>query len=124
MDWAHSGSFAHYLITGARVPHFYHSQHRNIPALRNAHPEPLAEISADLAGEIDVADGEELKIETKVGAAVFKATIVDGIHPRAVSIPHGWAGPHNANWLIDDLSCDPLSGAPPYRDMRCRVTKA
>jgi anaerobic selenocysteine-containing dehydrogenase len=124
LDWANSGSFPHYLITGARVPHFYHSQHRNIPALRNAYPEPLAEIGAALAAEIDVADGEEVRIETEVGAAVFKAKVVDGIHPRTVSIPHGWAGPHNANWLIDDLSCDPLSGAPPYRDMRCRVVKA
>jgi anaerobic selenocysteine-containing dehydrogenase len=70
-----------------------------------------------------VADGEEVRIETEVGAAVFKARLVDGIHSRTVSIPHGWPGPHNANWLIDDLSCDALSGAPPYRDMRCQVTK-
>jgi hypothetical protein len=49
--------------------------------------------------------------------------VTDSIHPRTVSIPHGWPGAHNANWLIDDLSCDPLAATPPYRDMHCRVEK-
>lgn len=124
LDWADDPAYACQLITGARVPHFYHSQHHNITSLRRAHPEPLAEISQALAEEIGVTDGDEVKIETRVGSAVFKAKVTDGIHRRTVSIPHGWAGAHNANWLIDDLPCDPLSATPPYRDMRCRVTKA
>jgi anaerobic selenocysteine-containing dehydrogenase len=124
LDWPQNDSLPHCLITGARVPHFYHSQHRTIPALRKAHAEPVAEMSPALACEIGVADGEDVRIQTQVGVRVFKARLVDGIHSRTVSIAHGWPGQHNANWLVDDLSCDPLSGAPPYRDMRCRVTKA
>lgn len=123
VNWPDDVEYPYHLITGARVPHFYHSQHRNIPSLRKAHPEPSAEISQELAAQIGVTDGQEIKIETKVGACVFKAKVKEGMHPRTVSIPHGWPGPHNANWLVDDLSCDPLAGAPPYRDMRCRVER-
>ncbi len=123
LDWPEDAAYPHYLISGARVPHFYHSQHRNIPALRKANPEPLAEISQTLATEIGVTDGEEVRIETRVGASFFKVKVSEGMHPRTVSIPHGWPGALNANWLIDDLSYDPLAAAPSYRDTRCRVEK-
>jgi anaerobic selenocysteine-containing dehydrogenase len=123
LDWPNDEGYPCYLITGARVPQFYHSQHRNIPRLRRAHPEPLAEMSRALAADIGVDDGDEVKLETRVGAASFRVKVTDSIHPRTVSIPHGWPGAHNANWLIDDLSCDPLAATPPYRDMHCRVHK-
>ena len=121
--WPEDDGYPCYLITGARVPHFYHSQHRNIPALRKAHPEPLAEICQSLASELRVEDGIEVRIETRVGAAAFKVKVTDAIHPLTVSIQHGWPGAHNANWLVDDLACDPLAATPPFRDMRCRVRK-
>jgi anaerobic selenocysteine-containing dehydrogenase len=124
LDWPDDAAYPYYLISGARVPHFYHSQHRNIPPLRKAHPEPVAEIRRSLAAELGVTDGEEVKIETKVGTSLFKVKVSEGIHHRTVSIPHGWGGAHNANWLIDDLSYDPLAATPCYRDMRCRVEKA
>jgi anaerobic selenocysteine-containing dehydrogenase len=123
IEWLEDDTYPYYLITGARVPQFYHSQHRNVPALRKAHPEPLAEISRALAEEVDLRDGQQAIIETRVGAAKFKVRISEAIHPRTVSIPHGWAGPYNANWLVDDVACDPLAGTPPYRDMRCRVKR-
>ena len=117
------GTFPYYLITGARVPQFYHSQHRNIPALRKAHPQPLAEIGRAIAEEVGVSEGEEISIVTTTGTASFTAKPTDNIHPRTVSIPHGWPGKQNANWLVDDLAVDPLAATPPYRDMRCRVEK-
>jgi anaerobic selenocysteine-containing dehydrogenase len=123
LDWPDEERYPYHLITGARVPQFYHSQHRNIPTLRKAHPEPLAEISPHLAEEVGVGDGDQVKLETAVGATVFRAKVTENIHPRTVSIPHGWAGGSNANWLIDDISCDPLAATPPYRDMRCRVER-
>ncbi len=123
VNWPDDRAYPYYLITGARVPHFYHSQHRNIPALREAHREPLADMSHELAAQIGVSNGDAVKIETRVGSVAFRVKVKEGMHPRTVSIPHGWPGPHNANWLVDDLSYDPLAAAPPYRDMRCRVER-
>ncbi|HJX39536.1 MAG TPA: molybdopterin-dependent oxidoreductase, partial [Anaerolineae bacterium] len=122
-DWPEDGAFPYYLITGARVPQFYHSQHRNIPALRKAHPQPLAEIGRAITEEVGVSEGDEISIVTSAGTASFRAKLTDSIHPLTVSIPHGWAGKQNANWLVDDLAGDPLAATPPYRDMRCRVEK-
>jgi anaerobic selenocysteine-containing dehydrogenase len=123
VEWPEDDVYPYHLITGARVPQFYHSQHRNVPALRKAHPEPLAEISQSLAAEAGLRDGQQAIIETRVGTAKFKVKISEAIHPRTVSIPHGWAGLHNANWLVDDMACDPLAGTPPFRDMRCRLKR-
>jgi anaerobic selenocysteine-containing dehydrogenase len=121
--WPDDAGYPYYLITGARVPHYYHSQHRNIAALRRAHPQPVAEVSQALAAELGLANGEEVKIETPVGAAIFRAKVSQGLHSLTVSIPHGWGGGLNANWLVDDLACDPLAGTPPYGDMRCRLER-
>jgi anaerobic selenocysteine-containing dehydrogenase len=123
MAWPEDGAYPYYLITGARVAQFYHSQHRSISALREVHREPLAEISRTLASQIGVRNGENVSVETHVGSAPFKVNITEDIHPLTVSIPHGWAGVHNANWLVDDLACDPMAATPPYRDMRCRIRK-
>ena len=124
IEWPEDEAYPYYLITGAKVPQFYHSQHRNVPALRKAYPEPLAEMSRTLAEELGFRDGQQATIETHVGAADFKVKVSEAIHPLTVSIPHGWAGRQNANWLVDDMACDPLAGTPPYRDMRCRVKKS
>lgn len=121
LDWPEDTAYPYYLITGARVPHFYHSQHRNIAALRKPHPEPVAEISPVLAEEAGVADGEEVLIETRAGSCPFKLKVTEGIHPRTVSIPHGWDGAQNANWLVDGAHCDREAATPPYRDVRCRI---
>jgi anaerobic selenocysteine-containing dehydrogenase len=123
VNWPDDVEYPYHLITGARVPHFYHSQHRNIPALREANREPLADMSHELAAQIGVSNGDAVKIETRVGSVAFRVKVKEGMHSRTVSIPHGWPGPHNANWLVDDLSSDPLAAAPPYRDMRCRVER-
>jgi anaerobic selenocysteine-containing dehydrogenase len=123
LAWPQDSAYPYYLITGARVPQFYHSQHRNVPALRKAHGEPLAEMSRTLASQIGVEDGDEVSIQTHVGSAPFKVKVTEDIHPLTISIPHGWPGIHNANWLVDDLACDPLAATPPFRDMRCRVRK-
>ncbi len=80
-------------------------------------------MSRALASQMGVEDGDEVSIQTQVGSAPFKVKVTEDIHPLTVSIPHGWPGIHNANWLVDDLACDPLAATPPFRDMRCRVRK-
>jgi anaerobic selenocysteine-containing dehydrogenase len=122
-DYCRDRTYPYYLVTGARVPQFYHSQHRNMPSLRKAHPYPVAEMSRTMAEEIGVSAEDEVRIVTAVGTAIFRAKVTHGIHPLTVSIPHGWPGQQNANWLVDDLAVDPLAATPPYRDMRCRVEK-
>ena len=110
-------------MTGPRKTMFTHSQFRNIPALRKRMPEPLVEINTDTAKELKIKDGDMVRVESVRGGIQIRAKTTDDIHPRVVSIPHGWGGESNANLLTDDMARDPISGYPPYRSVLCRVSK-
>ena len=109
------------LTTGARLPVYQHSQFRQLPSLRKVVPEPRAEIHPETAKDLGIKDGDMMHIETLRGAIQIKATVTDGIHPKLIEVPHGWAEP-NANLLTDD-SQDSISGFPPYRASLCRASK-
>jgi anaerobic selenocysteine-containing dehydrogenase len=110
-------------MTGPRKAMFTHSQFRNIPALREKMPEPLIEINAETATELKIKDGDMVRVESVRGEIQIRAKTTGDIHPRVVSIPHGWSGESNANMLTDDMARDPISGYPPFRSVLCRVNK-
>jgi anaerobic selenocysteine-containing dehydrogenase len=109
------------LITGTRVSAFTHSQYRNIAVLRKHFPNPLVEINAETAKSLDIGDGDEVIIESPKGSIGLRAKVTEDIHPRVVSIQHGW-DEANANLLTDD-SYDPISGYPAFKGVVCRVIK-
>jgi anaerobic selenocysteine-containing dehydrogenase len=102
---------------------FTHSQFRNVPVLREKMPEPLIEINAETAKELKIKDGDMVRVESVRGEIHIRAKITGDIHPRVVSIPHGWSGESNTNLLTDDMARDPISGYPPFRSVLCRVSK-
>jgi len=81
------------------------------------------EINTETAKELGISDGALVKIESPRGATEMRAKTTGYIHPRVVSIPHGWSGEANANFLTNDIVRDPISGYPPFRSVLCRVTK-
>jgi len=111
------------LITGTRVRAFNHSQHRNIAKLRKLIPYPLVEINTATAKDLGIADEEWVIVESAGGSIKLKAKITPDIHPRVISLQHGW-DEANANILTDDEEHDPISGYPAFRGVLCRVTKA
>jgi anaerobic selenocysteine-containing dehydrogenase len=111
------------LTTGARLPMYIHSQHRNIPALRRLHPEPYLEIHPETAQESGVKNGDKVIVESPRGKLTIKAQLMDGIMPGVVHIPHGWAE-FDCNLLTDHEKRDPVSGFPGLKSALCRVTKA
>jgi anaerobic selenocysteine-containing dehydrogenase len=78
------------LTTGARSYAYFHSEHRQIPWLREINPNPIVEIHPDTAKSIGLADGDWVCIENKWGRCKQKARLTLGIHPRVVSAQHGW----------------------------------
>jgi anaerobic selenocysteine-containing dehydrogenase len=126
------------LTTGRRSPVFFHSEHRNIPWLREIDPDPIVEIHPQTAKELDIANGEWVYIENKRGRVKFKAKITPTAHPRVVSAAHGWWLPetdgrepnlfatweHNINNLTS-MGNQGRSGfgGTNYRASLCRITK-
>lgn len=111
------------LVGGSRVGPFVHSSLRNIECLRKRVPEPFVEIHPDAAHGLGVVDNDTVILESPKGSISIKAKVTPDIHPRVLSMTHGWAQA-SCNRLSDDMERDPISGYPAYRTIPCRVKKA
>ena len=128
------------LITGARFRPFHHSEHRQLSTLRRLWPEPTAEIHPDTARRLGVKDGEWVIIENPRGKIKHKAKLTTRVHPRMVSVQHGWWFPEeipedpvlfrafesNPNVFTSDEDeyCDPPTGAAAFQPYLCKVYPA
>jgi anaerobic selenocysteine-containing dehydrogenase len=117
-------AYPYRLITGARSDAFYHSQYRNIPELRKLCPHPEAEIPTEIASLLNVENGDLIVVKTEWGKMNIRLKIVDGMNPNTISIPHGWPGRDNANYLVGDKLRDNIAGTPAYKAVPCNVIKA
>ena len=129
--------YPYILITGARTPFFYHSEHRQIPWLREQHPDPVVEIHPETANEHAIKEGDWVYIETPRGRIRQRARLTVGIDPRVIAIQHGWWFPEvktpdhgwresNSNILTEnDLAGhDPAMGATNLRVLLCNIHRA
>ncbi len=126
-------------LTFFRDIHFCDEQHRNIPRLRRAVPEPLLEIHPSTAQANGISEGEWIFLETAAGKVKLKAKFNDSLHPNVVATVYGWwqacqelklngcdpFSPNgaNTNLLIPNNDNDPISASIAHRGQRCRVIK-
>ena len=111
------------LTTGQRILYYTHSQYRTLPSLRKEHPYPLVEIHPVAANTRGISDGEWVIIKSPRGEAKAKAKITNKIHPKVVSLSHGWSSPSNANELTSSEHLDLISGCPSLKALLCEVKK-
>ena len=124
------------LTTGARIPFFFNSEHRQIGRLRKAHPDPMVEIHPATAAAAGIRAGDWVWIETRRGRISQKARLTDDIDPRVVHVEHGWWFPEqdgpehgiwksNANLLTSNAPpYDPAMGTYQLRALLCRIARA
>jgi len=128
--------YPYILITGMRPTAFFHSEHRQIPWLRELLPEPLVEIHPETARREGIEQGDWVTIESPRGKCYQRAKLTLGIDPRVVGAQHAWwfpekEGPEhgwkvsNINLLTDNDpdTCDPAMGATNLRVLLCRISK-
>ena len=123
------------LTTGARIPFFFNSEHRQLPHLRKAYRGPRAEIHPDTAARHGIADGEWMWIETRRGRIRQQAHYAPALDPNVVNAEHGWWFPEeaapeygvwksNVNVLTDSgPPYDPQMGTYQLRGLLCRVAR-
>lgn len=114
--------YPYIMMSGGRIKHFYHSQHRNIPALLKKSPCPVVEISPKDAIRKGIKDGEPVRIFSPRGSVTAKAMFVNGLGRGLLAMTHGWSN-SNINELTDDGFLDPISGFPAYRGFLCNIEK-
>ena len=78
------------LTTGARVTAFFHSEHRQIPYLRELNPDPIVEINPKVAQEYNIADGQWVKISSPFGECVQKAVVCECVDEKTIHAQHAW----------------------------------
>jgi anaerobic selenocysteine-containing dehydrogenase len=123
------------LTTGARIPYYFNSEHRQIANLRKAYRDPRAEIHPQTAQRYGLRDGDWMWVETRRGRMQHRAKVTTGIDPRVIAAEHGWWFPEepapdygvwrsNVNLLTDNgPPYDPAMGTYQLRALLCRVRK-
>lgn len=124
------------LITGRRMPTMFHSEHRQIPWLRQFEQDPVVELHPNTAKKLGVIDGQWVWIEGVRGKVKRKARLTPVVHPHIAMAPHGWwypeqAGekPHfNGVWDINVNQLIPMGcqgkagfGGAPIKTMLCKI---
>ena len=134
--------FAEYpliMITGRRVGVMFHTEHRQIPWLREINPHPSIELHPETAEKFDIKDGDWVLIEGTLGKAKRRAKISPLVHPKTVLCQHGWwipeaDGAGNGNpYKVWDLNVNQLIpmghnsksgfGGAFTKTMLCRISK-
>ncbi|MGW7536978.1 molybdopterin-dependent oxidoreductase [Amycolatopsis sp. NPDC054798] len=125
------------VLTCAKNGYFCHSQHRGISSLRKRFPEPVVELSAELAAERAIEDGQWVRITTAAADVRMRARVDPALHRDVVVAEYGWWQPApdlalpgsdpledggtNYNLLVGDDAHDPVSGSVPLRSTFCDV---
>ena len=126
------------LFVGLMEEEYFHSNLRQVEALRKRNPFPIAMINPETGGQLGIAEGDWVFVETTHGKVKMKAGLRDEMPPDLVRIPHGWWFPEqaqgeaglSAGWehsdgvvLSDeDNNPDPEQGLPDMRGaVLCKV---
>lgn len=123
------------LTTGARTYAFFHSEHRQVPYLRELNPNPLLEMNEADAREKGIVDGQWVEISNQFGSAKFKAKLTPTVKRGTVHAQHGWWFPEqdgdapnlygvfqsNVNTLIPNHYNSKLGYGGPYKCIICDV---
>ena len=126
------------LTTGKRHWEFFHSEHRNMPTMREFRPNPEVEIHPNDAAKLGIEDGDWVWIENQRGRCREVARVTETMKEGVVCADHGWSFPgevaDEAPYLqgiwdvnINNLTTQCVVGetgyGAPYRCLLCKVYK-
>ncbi len=125
------------LSTGRRSPVYFHTEHRNIPWLREIDPDPVVEIHPATAKAHNIKHGEWVWVENWLGRCKLKAKVTLVVPKWMVMAAHGWWFPEkpgaepslfgvwesNVNQLIPMGSQGKDGLGAPIKQMLCRLCK-
>ncbi|MFC6884393.1 MULTISPECIES: molybdopterin oxidoreductase family protein [Actinomadura] len=118
------GGYPVYLTTG-RVLAQYQSgaQTRRVRALAEAEPGPFVELHPDLAERLGIADGADVRVTSRRGAATARARVTDAVRDDTAFMPFHWPGEGRANSLTNP-ALDPVSRMPEFKVCAVRLEPA
>ena len=123
------------LITGRRIPNYFHSEHRQVPWLRELWPVPKLEIHPETAAKYNIVQGDWVWVESPWGKVRLWADIYLGISPNVISSDHRWWFPEapapehgfkysEVNVMLDRDAQDHLIAVHQLRGLPVKIYKA
>jgi anaerobic selenocysteine-containing dehydrogenase len=110
------------LIAGSKLEPYTHAMMRNIPELRRHAPENLLEINPQAAHDLNIVDGDRVKVKSLRGSIVTRVSVTSRIDPRVVHLFFGFEE-SNCNLLTDHHAFDPVTGSSGLKSLLCKVEK-
>lgn len=125
------------LTSGARSWEWFHSEHRQMPTMREFHPDPLVEIHPEVCKQLGLIEGDWVWIENMRGRCKQRVKCNITLDPRVVQAEHGWWFPEkegaeprlfdtfdsNINNLTAQCQAGPSSYGAPYKCTICKLYK-
>src|SRR3954454_19342750 len=112
-----------YLTTGRLLAHYQSgAQTRRIAALVEAEPEPFVEIHPDLAGLLELGEGERVGVVSRRGRAEGLVRITESIRADTVFMPFHWGGRGSVN-RVTNPALDPVSRMPEFKVCAVRLER-
>ncbi len=119
-----SGPPSSLVLVGRRDIRSNNSWGHNAPSMAKGRPRCTLLMSPGDAARLGLADGEPVKVRSRVGEVVVPLDVSDEIMPGVVSLPHGWGHDRpgaalrvaaaqpgaSANDVTDELAVDPIAG--------------
>ncbi|MBN2686928.1 MAG: molybdopterin-dependent oxidoreductase [Deltaproteobacteria bacterium] len=124
------------VLTSSKSRYYLHSSYRWLDKLRKLRPHPKAEIHPETAARYEIADGDDIVIETTTGKITQVAQVTESVDPRVVNASHGWWYPEgnprnqydwdrsNLNILTSSAKLGREYGTPNLKNLPCRIRKA
>lgn len=120
------------LTNSGKIREFFHTEGRQIAALRRANPDPLVEIHPETAKSLGIQEADWVWIETPEARVQMRARLFDGLAPDVVAVQFAWWFPEepapehgwkrcSANLLYGDTEYDPETGSESIHSALCRV---
>ena len=121
------------ILTSRKSRYYLHSSYRWVDSLRRKNPHPKTEMHPETALEYGIRDGDEVVIETKMGAITQVAHLTDAVHPKTIYAAYGWWFPEgsaesqygwkrsNYNMLTSAENIGKEFGTPDLKGISCRI---
>ena len=127
--------YPYVLTTGARTWEYFHSEERQVPRLRESHPDPLVDLNPETAEKLGVTAGDWIWIENMRGKCKQRVRLNASLKTDTVRAEHGWWFPETEgaepnlfgvfdsninNLTVQGVTGPTLYGAP-YANQICKI---
>lgn len=126
------------LTTGGRNIEMFHSEHRQMPSLRQIDQWPKLTMHRETAAKYGLKEGDWVKIWNQFGTCYQRAHINNTVDPRVVHAEHAWWFPEqeseapnlygafqsNINACLPHEHISPSGYGAPYKGVACAIEKA